>query len=208
MKKTELLLDRVEREQCHDMASQFIIKAAQAEILTSDTKPAISPPKPTIPRRRKSSGSHGSGHLPSNPRRYSGQLDDKLEPELQMMRSLGISLPVGCTPDQSRTKIIEKTLSDRMAKLENHAASLQSTIEASYSSHIDDAQRTAQLLEGCLMQKKQLGGSTETFNGSEVALHNFRQHVKNSRAELEAIQLQEFHQNNAAREEFVKRWAC
>ena len=210
MNRIQAILERTEEYQCYKMALQTVIDAAKGELLSADvssTDKAASPTKPNTQRRRKSSSSQSPVRVRNTRRRSSGHMDEDIEPEQQLVRSLGISLPAGSMSDQSRLEILERALSDRMTKLEGHATSLQSTTESSISSHLLDAHTTLQLLEDCLLEDSLNHEVPLIDPGIYAYVTSFEKDIQVLQRDADGVSLQKLQSKNVHREELVGRWA-
>jgi hypothetical protein len=199
----------MEENQCHKMALQFVIDAAKKEL--SRPKPsatkATSPTKSNTQKRRKSSSSQTSPIRARTTRRRSSGHDEDIEPEQQLARSLGIVLPAEEVSDTARVDAREKMLSERVARLEGHANSLQSTTESSISSHLLDAQITLGLLQDCLLAETSHGKVQLLDPKVELEVANFDQEVQDVQKSLESMELHALQAKNVNREQLVERWS-
>ncbi|TVY87763.1 hypothetical protein LAWI1_G003175, partial [Lachnellula willkommii] len=148
--RIETFLERAEESQCHKMAIQFVLDSAKKELCRVEDSPTpSSPSKPNTQQRRTSARS--PVRTRNTHRRSSALENDDVEPEQQIARNLGITLPPVGVSEQARATALEKSLSERLTKLEIHSSSLQSTTESSISSHLLDAHLTLQLLQDSLL---------------------------------------------------------
>ncbi|KAN0095353.1 hypothetical protein V8E51_016064 [Hyaloscypha variabilis] len=204
--RIETFLERMEESQCHKMALQFVLDSAKKELSLpepSTIKPA-SPTKSNTQRRRKSSSSQTSPIRARTTRRRSSGHDEDVEPEQQLARNLGIALPAEAT---ARVEALEKLLSERIARLESHSNSLQSTTETSISSHLLDAQITLGLLQDSLLAKTPYGKVRLIDPKIESGVSKFDQEVQGLQKGLDAIELHALQAKNVSREQLVERWS-
>jgi hypothetical protein len=199
----------MEESQCHKMALQFVLDSAKKELSLpepSTIKPA-SPTKSNTQRRRKSSSSQTSPIRARTTRRRSSGHDEDVEPEQQLARNLGIALPAEAISDTARVEALEKLLSERIARLESHSNSLQSTTETSISSHLLDAQITLGLLQDSLLAKTPYGKVRLIDPKIESDVSKFDQEVQGLQNGLDAIELHALQAKNVSREQLVERWS-
>lgn len=191
------------------MALQFVVDAATKELSRPEpsTTKASSPTKPNTQRRRKSSSSQTSPIRARTTRRRSSGHDEDIEPEQQLARNLGVVLPAEGASDIVRVDALEKMLSERIARLEGHANSLQSTTETSISSHLLDAQITLGLLQDSLLSETLYGKVRLLDSKVELDVANFEQEIQDLQKNLEAVELHTLQAKNVNREQLVKRWS-
>jgi hypothetical protein len=205
-----IFLERAEEYQCHNMALQYVLDEAKKELQSSEISApgmTVSPVKPSTQRRRKSSASQSPVRLRNTRRRSSGHLDEDVEPEQQLLRNLGVSLPAEATSDVSRMEILEQALSDRLSKLEGHANSLQSTTESFISSHLSDAHTTLQLLRDSLLADSLYRKVQFLDPDIESSVATFEENVLDLQQKLEAVDLQKLQARNIHRDKLIDRWS-
>lgn len=193
------------------MTLQYVLDEARKELQrpeeSAPTK-AVSPVRPNSQRRRKSSATQSSPVRARNARRRSsGHLDEDMEPEQQILRNLGVTIPAEANTDAARSDALERALSDRLSKLEGHANSLQSTTESSISSHLLDAHVTLQLLHDSLLADTLYRKVQLLDPEIESSIGSFEQNVQDLQGELEAVNLQKLQARNIHRDELVDRWS-
>lgn len=208
--RVEVFLERAEEHQSQKMALQFVLDEAKKELQSlEETAPSktASPVRPNTQRRRKSSATQSSPVRARNTRRRSsGHLDEDIEPEQQLLRSLGISLPAEAT-DAARGEALEQALSDRLGKLEGHMNSLQSTTESSISSHLLDAHVTLQLLRDALLADTMYHKVQFLDPEIHASVGTFEQEVQDLQQKMEGVNLQKLQMRNVHRDELVERWS-
>jgi hypothetical protein len=202
-------LERAQENQSHKVALQFVINEANKEL--SHPEPS-SPSKKTNPirsntqKRRKSSDSKSPVRVRGIRRRSTSHEED-IEPEQQLLRNLGISIPAGTKSDQIPMDILERALQDRVSKLEDHAKSLQSTTETSISSHLLDAHTTLQLLRDSLLSETPYNKVQLLDPELESAVDTFEEDVQDLQQKLDAVNLQKLQARSVHRERLVERWS-
>lgn len=205
-----VFLVRTQEHQSHKMALQYVLGEAKKE-LQRPQEPApsktTSPVKPNTQRRRKSSATQSPARARNTRRRSSGQGDEDIEPEQQLLRNLGISIPSEANTDATRCEILERALSDRLSKLEGHANSLQSTTESSISLHLLDAHATLQLLRDSLLADTLYHKIRYLNPEIELSVGTFEQDVQDLQQNLEEVNLQKLQARNVHRDELVERWS-
>ncbi len=169
-------------------------------------KPA-SPTKSNTQRRRKSSSSQTSPILARTTRRRSSGHDEDIEPEQLLARNLGVVLPAEGVSDNARIEALEKTLFEKITRLESHTNSLQSTTETSISSHLLDAQNTLGLLQDSLLAETRYGKVRLIDPQLESDVSKFDQEVRDLQKDLEAVELNTLQAKNVHREQLVERWS-
>jgi hypothetical protein len=206
--RIETFLKRVEENQCHNMALQFVVGSAKQELSQPENEPpnkASSPVKPNTQRRRKSSSSLSPVRTR---RRSSGKLlDEDIEPEQQLARNLGIALPAEAVTDDARIDILVRALFDRISKLESHTTSLQSTTESSISSHLLDAHMTLELLHDSLLAESLYHKVRLLDPSVESSVATFEKDVQDLQKNLEVIDLHTLQSRNVHKEQLIKRWS-
>jgi hypothetical protein len=193
------------------MALQYVLDEAKKELQlpeeSAPSKPA-SPVRPNTQRRRKSSATPSSPVRARNTRRRSsGHLDEDVEPEQQLLRNLGISIPAEASADLAQSEVLERALSDRLSKLESHINSLRSTTESSISSHLLDAHVTLQLLQDSLLADALYHKVRFLDSEVESSIGTFEQDAQDLQQKMEAVNLQKLQARSVHRDEFVGRWS-
>jgi hypothetical protein len=211
VKRTEVFVERAQEQQCHKMALKYMLEEAKKElqrsdISTPDKKLKSAKPSPSV-QRTKSSGPTSPVRRRPVRRRSSGQVDDELEPEQQLLRNLGISLPADPISEQQRIDAMDKALLDRANKLEAHANSLQSSTETSISSHLLDAHVTLHLLRNSLLAESPYHSVSLLDPEVESSLSTLENDIQQSQEKLESLDLQKLQTKNAHRDQLVERWS-
>jgi hypothetical protein len=208
--RIEVFLERAKEHQSHEMALQYVLDEAKKELQRpEESKPTVtsSPVRPNTQRRRKSSATQSPVRARNTRRRSSGHLDEDVEPEQQLLRNLGISLPAEANTDAARSEVLDRALSDRLSKLEGHANSLQSTTESSISSHLLDAHATFQLLRDSLLADT-LYRRVQLLNPDiELSVETFERDIQEIQDKLETVNLQKLQARSVHRDELVERWS-
>ncbi|RDL38167.1 Uncharacterized protein BP5553_05600 [Venustampulla echinocandica] len=209
--RIEAFLERVEEHQCHRMALQCVLDSAKkelsrVEILSADNKP-VSPAKSNAQKRRTSSTTRSPGRPKPSRRRSSGVENDDIDPEQQIARNLGISLPAKSVSDQAHAEVLERALADRVTKLGIHAANLQSITESSISSHLLDSHITLQLLQDCLLAETLYHNVQLVDPDIEASVSMFQQEIQDLQKGLEGIDLEKLQSKNIHREQLIERWS-
>jgi hypothetical protein len=208
--RIETFLERAGESQCHKMATQFVVAAAKKELLTPEpvikSKPS-SPAKSNSQSRRKSSGTGGAQRIRGAHRRSSGNMEEDVDPEQQLARNLGLSLPADSVVDTERTTILEKMLFERIGRLEGHATSLQSTTESSIAAHLLDAHMTLEMLHDSLLADSKYGKVQLVDSNTEASVMSFERDIQNVQESLEAVDLHSLQSKNVHRDQFIQRWA-
>lgn len=130
-----------------------------------------------------------------------------MDPEQQLAFNLGITLPPSTLPESSRVSALEKTLSERLTKLDIHSSSLQSTTESSISSHLLDAHLTLQLLQSSLLADSLYHKVRLLDPDIEASVGMFEQEIGDLQNSLESMDLSGLNGTNVKRDEIVERWA-
>ena len=130
-----------------------------------------------------------------------------MEPEQQIARNLGITLPPVGISEQTRAEALEKPLSKRLTKLEIHSSSLQSTTESSVSSHLLDAHLTLQLLQDSLLAESMYSRVRLLDPDIEASVAMFEQEIGDLQTSVEGIDLSGLLGRNVRREQLVERWS-
>lgn len=214
VKRTEILVERAQEHQCHKMALKYMIEEANMELQrpegpASATTPAAKtkPVRSPTVVRTKSSGPTSPVRRRAVRRPSAGQIDDELEPEQQLLRSLGISLPADTAPQRQRIEALEKALQDRASKLEAHSKSLQSSTETSISSHLLDSHITLHLLRNSLLAQSPYNNVSVLDPEIESSLSTLEDDVQLLHDRLENLDLERLQTKNPHREQLVARWA-
>ncbi|TVY80700.1 hypothetical protein LSUE1_G001664 [Lachnellula suecica] len=210
--RIETFLERAQETQCHKMALQFVLDSAKKELSrVEDSPPNIataSPAKPNGQRRRTSSTPRSSpARTRATRRRSSGPELDDVDPEQQLARALGITLPPETAPKHAVAFSLEKALSERLTKLEIHSLSLQSTTESAISSHLLDAHLTLQLLQDSLLAESLHHRVRLLDPDIEASVSMFEHEIRDLQADLEKVDLQGLQGRNIHREQLVERWS-
>ena len=192
------------------MALQSVLAEVKKEVDGSENsapKKATSPISPNTQRRRKSSAAQSPLRARNTRRRSLGQSEEDIEPEQQLLRTLGISMPIEANTDSVRSELLEHALSDRLSKLEGHSNSLQSTTESSISSHLFDAHVTFQLLRDTLLADTRYHKVKFLDPEIEASITGFQHDVLDMQERLEAINLRKLQARNVHRDELIERWS-
>ncbi len=207
LNRVETFLSRAQETQSHNIAVKYVLSSAKAE-LTPPTpvlpSEPVSPSKPNIQRRRKSSTS--SMRLRTT-RRSSGHFDEEVDPEQQLARNLGITLPEATISDAARVEFFENALAERIARLESHMIGLQSTTETNISSHLADAHVTLGLLRDSLLKESRFGKVRLMDKEMEESVEIFESEVEALSEGLGAVDLRGLQGRNILREQLVERWS-
>lgn len=132
--------------------------------------------------------------------------DEDIDPEQQLARNLGITLPVDAVADEARVEALEQVLTDRLKKLNIHSSSLQNTTESSISSHILDSRLTLQLLQDSLLAESLYHKVRLLDPDIESSVSMFQQEIVDLQGGLDGIDLQQLLVKNVNREQIVERW--
>lgn len=208
VERTEILVRHTQEHQCHKMALQYMLEEAKKEIQRSEIKSPnikLTSARPSS-QRAKSSGATSPVRRRATRRRSSGQIDDEIDPEQQLLRNLGISLPDAAS-DRSRIDALERALLDRANKLDGHAHSLQSTTETSISSHLLDAHVTLHILRNSLLAQSPYNSVSLLDPEVESSLSTLENDIQQLQGKLEQVDLQKLQARNVHREQFVERWS-
>lgn len=207
--RLETFLVKAEESQCHKKALTFVLASAKAELSRVEAAPKITanPPKPNIQKRRTSSNP-SPGRLRNARRRSSGVFENEdVDPEQQLARNLGITLPSEAASDHQRIETLDRALADRVLKLGIHASSLQQTTESAISSHLQDANLTLQLLQDSLLAETLYGKVSLLDPDIESSVSMFEQEIEDLERGLEEIDLGRLGERNVNREQIVGRWS-
>jgi len=189
------------------MAIQCVLDAAQKELSRVESPTTSSPSEQDTQRRRASSVAHLPIQTRNTRRRSSVLENDDVEPEQQIARNLGITLPPVGVSEQARANALEKSLSERLTKLEIHSTTLQSTTESSISSHLSDAHLTLQLLQDSLLAESLYSKVRLLDPDIEASVTMFEEEIENLQGSLERIDLSVLQERNVKREQLVERWS-
>jgi hypothetical protein len=209
VKRTEIFVEYAQEYQCHKMALKYMLEEAKKELQRSDISSPdtkVKSAKPSV-QRTKSSGPTSPVRKRPARRRSSGQIDDEIEPEQQLLRNLGVSLPIDSESGHQRIDALEKVLLDRANKLDGHANSLQSSIETSISSHLLDAHVTLHLLRNSLLADSPYHSVKLLDPEVESSLSKLENDVQQVQENLGSLDLQKLLARNAHREQLVERWS-
>ncbi|KAH6668824.1 hypothetical protein B0J14DRAFT_151280 [Halenospora varia] len=207
--RLETFLAKAEESQCHKKVLTFVLASAKAELSRVEAAPKITanPPKPNIQKRRTSSNP-SPGRLRNARRRSSGVFENEdVDPEQQLARNLGITLPSEAASDHQRIETLDRALADRVLKLGIHASSLQQTTESAISSHLQDANLTLQLLQDSLLAETLYGKVSLLDPDIESSVSMFEQEIEDLERGLEEIDLGRLGERNVNREQIVGRWS-
>lgn len=204
--RTEKLLKLAEDHKTHNMALQVFLEALKQELIPSPPSPTIpsSPIMANTPRRRKSSTSQPQIKSRHSRRRSSGE---DLEPEQQLARNLGITLPHDSESEQVKLEALERALTDRKTKLSIHSQNLQDTTESSISSHLKDAHVTLQLLQRSLLADTPYYKVELLDPELAASVDTFEEDVQYVQKSIEEIDLQVLQTKNVRKEQFIDRWS-
>ncbi|CAG8983956.1 hypothetical protein HYALB_00008816 [Hymenoscyphus albidus] len=204
--RLEAFLERAEEDQCHRMALKVVLDTAKTELSrVVDSPPPPTPSKSFTHERRTSLGVPGIKTRNSR-RRLCGTEDEDIDPEQQLARNLGITLPADTATDQERVKGLEHILTDRITKLDIHSSSLQTTTESSISSHLLDSQLTLQLLQDSLLAETLYHKVRLLDADIESSVSMFQQEIVDLQGSLDDIDLQQLLAKNVNREQIIERW--
>lgn len=189
------------------MALRVVLDTAKKELsrVIEDPPPKASPSKPRAQKRRTSSAP-SPARARNARRRSSGMGDEDIDPEQQLARNLGITLPVDAVPDEARVEALEQILADRLTKLDIHSSSLQTTTESSISSHILDSRLTLQLLQDSLLAESLYHKVRLLDPDIESSVSMFQQEIVELQGSLDDIDLQQLLVKNVNRDQIIERW--
>lgn len=208
--RTETFLSRAQESQSHKTALNSILSTLKQELSTIEETPPptlnTSTSSKANTQRRRTSSTHSPVRTRTTRRRSSGPEAEDVDPEQQLARNLGITLPPSSLPPLLQSQALEKTLTERLTKLEIHSNSLQTTTETSISSHLLDAHLTLQLLQDSLLAET-LGRKVRLLDPDiEASVGMFESEIEELRGMLEGIDLTGLGARNVRREAIVERW--
>jgi len=206
VKRLETFLECTEEFQCHQMAMKHVIDVANKE-LQGSAKPLVrsasGSTRANTQRPRKASIAVPLLRRRDTRRRSSLQADEEAEPEQQLLRNLGISIP----ENRPRAEILEHALRDRLRKLGSHTTSLQSTTESSISSHLHNADISLQLLYHSLLDESVYHEVQFLDPDIKSSLATFESEVEDLQKSMESIDLQKLQAKDTRRDQLIKRWS-
>lgn len=182
-------------------------KKEVSRVAVSAASIKMSCPAKSKTQTRRTSSAASPAPLKVNRRRSSGVDLEDVDPEQQIARNLGITLPAEAVPDHDRASSLQRILADRLTKLNIHATSLQSTTESSISSHIVDSQLTLQLLQDSLLAETLYGNVRLLDPDIESSVSMFEQEIEDLQADLDNLDLQKLQARNVNREQLIARWS-
>ncbi|EPE32699.1 hypothetical protein GLAREA_07833 [Glarea lozoyensis ATCC 20868] len=199
---------RTSETRAHNHALTTILSTTKSE-LTQSLPPPLpksnlnsSPSKPALPRRRTSSLTHPPNlHLH---RRRSSGID--LDPETQIARNLGITLPPTSATAAQVADSLGRIRRERSTKLGIHATSLQTTTEGSIAAHVAESQVALRVLTDALLAESAYGGVRLVDPDVEASVGMFEGEVEGLKKEMEGLDLEVLRGRSVDGERFVKRW--
>lgn len=190
------------------MALKFVLQVATEEL----SKPTFSSTNSNTDitrskgHRRKSSLAQ-SPLRPRGLRRRSSGSTEGLEPEQQLARNMGITLPSSADTESLQGNVVEQVLAERVKKLEIHSSSLRASTENSISSQLHDAHVMLQLLQDTLLKETPYK-TVELLSPEMVgSVNTFEQDVAYVQTNIDEIDLHVLQARNATRDQIVERWA-
>jgi len=177
--------------------------------LDANRPPSPKAKQPNSPTRLRKQSKPHSPVRPRNTRRRSSatSFDDDVNPELQILRSLGITLPTESNNERNLAAALHDVLIDRQMKLNGHAKSLQEVSETSIGSHLHDSQVTLQLLMESLLSETQYKSVSLLDKEVQEAMAKLEEGVEEVKRETEAVNFDPLRESNVRRDELVERWA-
>jgi hypothetical protein len=177
--------------------------------LDADQPPSPKVKQPSGPTRLRKQSKPISPVRPRNTRRRSSatSFDDDINPELQILRNLGISLPAEPNNEHNLAAAIHDVVTDRQMKLNGHAKSLQEVSEASVGSHLHDSRVTLQLLMESLLSATQYKSVSLLDKEVHEAIGKLEKGVEEVKRETGAVNLDPLRERNVRKDELVERWA-
>ncbi|PQE10819.1 vacuolar H+ Ca2+ exchanger protein [Rutstroemia sp. NJR-2017a BBW] len=198
VKRTKVYAEHLEQYQSHQMAVKFAIECAKKEL---QLQASAQPSKPASHGRKQSI----TQSISRKTRRRSSMFEE-MDAEQQILRNLGIALPTESDPDESYG-YLEGVLRERAAKVNSHAANLESATEATISSHIRNADVTLQLLHNAL-QADSVYGEVQLLDPDIISSFNtFEDEIQSLRDSLDAMDLQKLQAKNPHKEQLIERWS-
>lgn len=197
---------QIEEYRHYRTAIMLMTSAVKAELDTD--RPPSPKPKPGSSARIRKQSKPISPVRPRNTRRSSAtSFDDDVNPKLQILRNLGISLPAEPSGDRNIAATFQDVLGDRIMKLYGHSMSLQEVSEASIGSHLHDSQVTLQLLMESLLSETPY--KTVNLLDTEVqeAMDRLEWAVEEVKRDVAVVSLDPLRERNVRRDDLVERWA-
>lgn len=187
----------------------MLMASAVKSELDADRPPSPKAKQPSSPTRLRKQSKPISPARPRNTRRRSSatSFDDDVNPELQILRNLGISLPAEPNNEHNLAAALHDVLMDRQMKLNGHAKSLQEVSEISIGSHLHDSQVTLQLLVESLLFETQYKSVSLLDKEVQEAMGKLEKGVEEVKRETGAVNLDPLRERNVRRDDLVVRWA-
>lgn len=189
-------------------ATTLMASAVKSE-LDADQPPSPKVKQPSGPTRLRKQSKPISPVRPRNARRRSSatSFDDDINPELQILRNLGISLSAEPNNERNLAAALHDVVTDRQMKLNGHAKSLQEVSEASIGSHLHDSQVTLRLLMESLLSATQYKSVCLLDKEVQEAIGKLEKGVEEVKRETGAVNLDPLRERNVRKDELVERWA-
>lgn len=171
-------------------------------------RPPSPKPKPSCPTRIRKQSKPISPVRARNTRRRSSatSVDDDSNPELQILRNLGISSPLESNGERNIVTTFQDLLADRMMKLNGHMKSLEEVSEASIGSHLHDSQVTLQLLMNSVLSETRYRSVSLVDAEIQAAIGELEQGVEAIKRDIATVNLDPLREKNVRRDDFVERW--
>lgn len=198
---TERLLkfsEHADEYQSYRLASQQFIYAVQGELSLS---------RPSSPTKPLPSANQSTKRASTSLRRSSGVLVEDSEPELQILRDLGLALPdTSAGPDATR-KYLADALADRQKKLAGHALNLQDAEQKIITTSLQDAYLAVRQLRESLLSETKFGTIRFVDEEIEEALKLMETEVNDVAAGIESVNVESLRERNVLKETLVERWS-
>jgi len=188
-------------------ATMLLANAVKTE-LDAERPPSPKTRQPSSPTRLRKQSKPISPVRPRNTLRRSSatSFDDDVNPELQILRNLGVSIPIEPTNEHNIATSLHDVLADRTIKLNGHVKSLQEVSEASIGSHLHDSKVTLQLLVDSLLSETQHKNVNLLDKEVQESMYKLEKVSKEMKRDIGAVNLDPLRQRNVRRDRLVERW--
>lgn len=132
---------------------------------------------------------------------------EEVEPELQLLRSLGVALPPEHGDSSAVNIALESALCDRVEKLSGHTMATATSIETALATHLQESSATVQQLYDALLSDTPYREVALIDKETTAMIEALSVDINKLEGSLAEVNLEKLHERDTFCDQFVDRWA-